>query len=191
MEALLTNIISVLLTILGIFFTIRYSTKYHVRGDKRYREKYKVLEKIALGTKTGFIDSARIILEKSSIDKAMGFMDVSLTTHPEEIYVDRYALIHSCTHVLFAPGKVILKKEKEWNEKAPSNNFEDYVIRSKKLDSIPVDLIPEKIKKWVSECRVVESLFEYPSSYTGPRYKKRLIILAKGIGIVFLQNRIR
>lgn len=85
MDTLLASILSVLLTILGIFFTIKYSSRFHVRGEKKYREQYKILEKIAHGTKSGFIDSARIILAKSNIEKAMGFMDVSLTTHPEEI----------------------------------------------------------------------------------------------------------
>lgn len=189
METLFSSILSILLTILGIYFTIRYSTKYRVKGNKRYREKYVVLEKITHGTKTGFIDSARIILEKSSIDKAMGFMDVSLTTLSEEIYVDRYAFIHSCTHILFAPGKIILKKEKEWSENVSSNQFKNYIIHSKKLDSFPLDLIPDTVKKNISECIAVESSFEYPITYTGPRYEERLIILAKGIGIVFCRTK--
>jgi hypothetical protein len=188
MDTFFASILSVLLTILGISFTIRYSSKYHIRKDKKYRERYEILEKIAHGTKSGFIDSARIVLAKSSIDKAIGFMDVSLTTHPEEIHVDRYSFIHSCSHVLFAPGKTILTKEKSWSERAPSNQFEDFVIKSEKLDSIPLDLIPSKLKSSLSECRAVESSFDYPPTYTGPRYKKRLLILAKGVGIVFCRT---
>jgi len=188
MDMILASILSILLTILGISYTIRYSSKYHIKADKQYREKYLVSEKISHGTKTGFIDSARIVLVKSSIDKAMGFMDVSLTTHPEEIYVDRYAFIHSCIHTVFAPGKTLLKKGNEWIEKAPSNKFEDYKIVSKKLDSIPLDQVSNKVKPKISECRAVLSSFEYPATYTGPRYKERLTILAKGIGIVFCKT---
>ncbi len=188
MDIILTSILSILLTIWGISYTIRYSSKYHIKADKRYREKYLVSEKISHGTKTGFIDSARIVLVKSSINKAMGFMDVSLTTHPEEIYIDRYAFIHSCIHTVFAPGKTLLKKDNEWIEKTPSNKFEDYKIISKKLDSIPLDQVPSKVNPKISECRAVLSTFEYPATYTGPRYKQRLTILAKGIGIVFCKT---
>lgn len=188
METLLTSILSILLTILGISVSIRYSSKYHIKESKQYREKYLVSEKISHGTKTGFIDSARIVLAKSSIDNALGFMDVSLTTHPEEIYVDRYAFIHSCIHTIFAPGKIILRNQQEWIEKAPSNEFSNYIIKSKRLDSIPLDQIPRKVRKFISECRAIESSFEYPATYTGPRYKNRLIIVAKGIGIVFCKT---
>ncbi len=185
MELIISSILSILLTTLGISISIRYSSKYHIKGPRKYREKYLISEKISHGTKSGVLDSARIILAKSSIDKAMGFMDVSLTSHPEEIQIDRYAFIHTCTHILFAPGKTILKNEKEWEEKTPSNQFEDYIIKSRKLDTVQIDLIPIKIQRYLSECRSVESSFEYPSIYTGPRYKQRLLILAKNIGIVY------
>ena len=181
----LSAVLSIFLTAIGILFASRYSSIYHVRVKNRGREKYRVLEKIAHGVKGGYIDSARIVLEKSSFDTAMGFMDISLTTHPEEIHVDRYAFIHSCIHNVFAPGKAILKKEDSWTETAPSNQFDEYEIKSKKLDVIPLDFVPNNLKNKISECRAVESEFNYPETYTGPRYKKRLLILAKGIGIVY------
>lgn len=187
-EIIITVVLSILLTIVSILFTISYSSKYHVREKNKGREKYVVLEKIEHRVKEGCIDSARIVLEKSSFDKAMGFMDISLTTHPEEILVDRYAFIHSCIHNLFAPGKIILKKEDVWEENAPSNQFNKYFIKSAKLDRIPLNLISKNVSDQISECRAVESNFEYPPTYTGPRYKKRLLILAKGIGLVYSET---
>lgn len=185
---IITIVLSILLTTISILFTIRYSSIYHIKDKNRGREKYTVLEKIEHRVKEGCIDSARIILEKSSFDKAIGFMDISLTTHNEEIIVDRYAFIHTCIHNLFAPGKIILKQGTEWEENAPSNQFNQYFIKSTKLDNIPLNLIQKDIRRQISECRAIESKFEYPPTYTGPRYKKRLLILAKGVGIVYSET---
>lgn len=188
MEIIIRIVLSILLTTISILFTIRYSSKYHIREKNRGREKYVVLEKIEHRVKGGCIDSARVALEKSSFDKAMGFMDISLTTHPEEIIVDRYAFIHTCTHDLFAPGKIVLKQEASWEENAPSNQFNQYFIKSTKLNHVPLNLVQKNIRDQISECRAVESELEYPPAYTGPRYKKRLLILAKGIGIVYSET---
>lgn len=187
-DVIIPVVLSILLAIVGILFTIKYSSKYHITEKNKGREKYVVLEKIEHREKEGCIDSARIVLEKSSFDKAMGFMDISLTTHPEEILIDRYAFIHTCTHNLFAPGKIILKQEVDWEENAPSNQFNQYFIKSTKLDRVSLNSIPKDIRDTISECRTVESKFQYPSTYTGPRYKKRLLILAKGIGIIFSET---
>lgn len=177
---------TILLTILGIHYTILYSSKYRIKRVGHHRERYQVIEKISHQTKAGFIDSMRIILNKSSVDNAMGFMDLSITNNSENIYVDRYAFLNAYTHILFSPGKYILHKNMEWTENPLSKGFE-IIIKSKRLDYIPNNLIPDKIKNKVSDCMAVESFFEWPSNYTGYRYKKRVIILAKGIGIVFCQ----
>ena len=100
-----------------------YFTNYE--SDKA-KEKYLVTEKISHGTKEGFIDSSRIVLCKSSLNNAMGFMDVSLTKNAESVIVDRYSFIHSFIHNIYAPGKIILENKKRWTEKAPSNLFMDY-----------------------------------------------------------------
>lgn len=185
METIITTIISILVSIILTLLGIKYSSRFHIKKEGKAKEKYVVIEKISHGTKAGFIDSARVALTKSSLDNAMGFMDVSLTKHPENIVVDRYAFTHSFIHNMFAPGKIILNEKQSWNEITPSNLFNDYVTSSKKLDSIPINLITDKIRKRVNECRAVESTFEYPATYTGPRYKKRLLIIAKGIGVVY------
>ena len=178
------TIISIILTIISI----KYSSKYHIKKIGKAKKKFMVIEKIAHGTKDGYIDSARIALVKSSVDNALGFMDVSLTTHIEDIKVDRYAFIHSFIHNIFAPGKIILSHKNSWKENAPSNSFENYQIISKKLDTIPIDLIDHKIRKNVKECRAIKSTFIYPDTYTGPRYKDRLIIIARNIGIVYSET---
>lgn len=178
------EVITALLTIVGILFTMRYSSKYHVRGNGKHREKYQVIKKVSHGTKSGFIDSMRIILTKSSVNTSIGFMDVSIKNNPEEICVDRYAFLDSYTHILFSPGKIISRNAMTWSENVLSNGY-DVTIKSKRLDSVPFELIPKKIKNKISDCRAIQSDFEFDSNYTGYRYKSRLIILAKGIGIVF------
>lgn len=188
METIIATTISVLVSVILTLVGIKYSSRFHIKKQGKAKEKYVVIEKISHGTKEGFIDSARVALTKSSLVNAMGFMDVSLTEHPENIFVDRYAFTHSFIHNIFAPGKIILNEKKEWEENTPSNLFDDYITSSKKLDSIPINLIADKIRKKVNECRAVESSFTYPATYTGPRYKRRLLLIAKGIGIIFSET---
>ena len=188
METLITTFISIFASIILTIIGIRYSSRFHIRKIGVAKERYSVIEKISHGTKDGFIDSARIALVKSSEENAMGFMDVSLTEHPENIFVDRYAFTHTFIHNIYAPGKIILHSKLNWTENTPSNLFSDYVISSRKLDSVPINLIKGKVKKMVNECRAVESTFSFPSTYPGPRYKRRLLIIAKGIGIVYSET---
>lgn len=188
METIIATIISILFTVLLTIIGIRYSSRFHIKKKGMAKEKYVVIEKSSLGTKEGYIDSARIALTKSSLKNAMGFMDVSLTEHPENIVLDRYAFTHSFVHNMFAPGKIILNSKKTWKENTPSNLFDDYVTSSKKLDSIPINLINSNIRNKINECRAVESTFSFPSTYTGPRYKSRLLLIAKGIGIVYSET---
>ncbi|MCI5218879.1 MAG: hypothetical protein D3914_06755 [Candidatus Electrothrix sp. LOE2] len=183
-ETILSTSISIVVSVIMTILSIRYSSRFHIKKKGKAKEKYVVVEKVALGTNERVIDSARIVLTKSSMDNAMGFMDISLTEHPENIVVDRYAFTHSYIHNIFAPGKIILNHKKSWQENTPSNRFNDYVTISKKLDSIPVNLINKKIRGKITECRAVVSTFSYPPAYKGPRYKKRLLLIAKGIGIV-------
>lgn len=187
-ETVVATSISIVVSVILTVISIRYSSKFHISKKGKAKEKYVVIEKVSHGTKEGFIDSARVALTKSSMNNAIGFMDISLTEHPENIVVDRYAFTHSFIHNVFAPGKIILDKKKTWKENAPSNLFDDYQIASKKLDSIPINLIAEKIRKRINECRAIESVFFYPSTYTGPRYKKRLLLIAKGVGIVYSET---
>jgi len=188
MEQIFAVILTILLTVLSIRISIIYSSKYVIKKKNKGREKYIVSEKIETRIKEGCLDSARIILEKSSFDKAMGFMDISLMTNNEEIIIDRYAFINTCTHNLLAPGKIILRQMSNWEEQAPSNRFDKYFIKSEKLEEIPYNLIPKKIKRNYSDFLAVESNFEYPSTYTGPRYNRRLVILAKNVGIVYFET---
>lgn len=156
-----------------------------MKRGKKGREKYTVLEKLNIGVKDGYIAYSRIILEKSSFENAIGFMDIIVKEDPKDISVNCYAFIHSCTHDLFAPGKILLYPEDTKNENAPSNKFE-YSIISKKISNFKLpEELPKKIKNKAIDLQVVESSFDYPSTYSGPRYKKRLVVFAKGIGIIF------
>lgn len=188
MEAIISTVVSASISIVLTFVGIKYSSRFHIKKEGKAKEKYTVVEKISHGTKVGYIDSARVVLTKSSRDNAMGFMDVSLTAHPENIIIDRYAFTHSFIHNMFAPGKIILNEKEEWEESTPSNLFENYLTFSKKLNSIPINLINSKIRKKINECRAVESTFKYPKTYTGPRYVKRLLLIAKGIGVVYSET---
>ncbi len=189
MEIIFSTILTILLTLISVLFTIKHSSKYKIKPNGKGREKYVVSEKIAHKNRDGYVDSARIVLEKSSFNHAMGFMDISLTTHPETIFIDRYSFIHSCIHSMYAPGKTIINKNKKWTEKAPSNLFENFLIKSKQFDlnlnKLSSFSIHKKIKKKIIKAKCVKSYFSFPDNYTGPRYKERTIILVKGIGIVF------
>lgn len=187
-EILLSSAISIILTAVSILFTVWYSTKFHIKKSNKAREKYMVLEKISHGTKSGFIDSARIFLEKSSIENASGFMDISLTTSNEDIIIDRSAFIHSCIHNVIAPGKIILHKNKTSKEKIKTNGFADFEILSQKSDTNELDLVPKNLLKNMKEIRTVDQKFIYPDNYIGPRYKSRKFIFAKGIGLIYVQT---
>jgi hypothetical protein len=153
---------------------------------RKSREKYRVIEKIELRQKSGKCsDSARLILEESSIHNALGFMDISISDNPENISFERYAFINSFIHNLIAPGKILLKKNASWKEKASSNEFISFYINSKKLTSYPIEKIPVEYRNNDYEYCVIESTLDYPKTYTGPRYSKRLLIFVKGLGIVF------
>ena len=149
-----------------------YSQKFLTKKSGPHKERYQVIEKVSHETKNGFIDSMRIILNKSSIDNAFGFMDLSITNNSENIYVDRYAFLNSYAHVLFSPGKYILHKNNEWSESSVLSNGFEIEITSKKLDSIPINLIPNKLKNRISDCIAIESLFSFPSNYSGYRYSR-------------------
>jgi hypothetical protein len=146
-----------------------------------------VLETVTLAAKSGHVDSARLVLQKSSFTHAQGFIDVSLTQDESTILVDRYATIHSCIHSLFAPGKIIAKAGSSWQEKTHSNGF-DYSIDAKTLDTVPMELVDEKLRGRLTECKAIEFTFTFPPTYTGPRYEKRTLVLGVGIGIVASQT---
>lgn len=114
----------------------------------------------------------------------MGFMDIAFTNNSEDIIIDRYAFIHSCIHNIISPGKEILKSKPSWSETVKSNEF-TYKIRNTRTDKVPINLIPTKFRNMVSTCVLIKSEFDYHDVYTGPRHRKRLIIMAKGIGIVY------
>jgi hypothetical protein len=176
-------VVTIVAAIFGTIFTVRYASIYHVTKKGKGREKWFILEKVTLAAQSRHVDSARLVLQKSSFLHAQGFVDVSLTQNDLTILVDRYATIHSCIHALFAPGKIIAKNESSWQEQTYSNEFA-YLIVAKTLDSIPIELVDEKLRARLSNCKAIEFAFSFPDTYTGPRYKKRTLILGIGIGIV-------
>jgi len=131
-----------------------------------------IIEKNTLRGKHVCKESARLVLEKSSIENAMGFVDVSISDDQDSVILDRYALIHSCLHSVIAPGKIMLKDAASWKENAPSNGFASYSLSSKRINEIPVSKIPAKVVKSGANLKAIETSFSYPESYTGPRYKK-------------------
>ncbi len=183
---LISIIIALVLAFIGYYLNIYFSSKYRIKGGGHHKECYQVIEKVSHQESTGFIHSMRLILTKSSLDNAVGFMDLLLTNNSEIIYVNRYAFINSFTHVIISPGKYILHESSEWIENQESDGFKTK-IKTKRLNSVPYDKIPNKIKRKISNCIAVESSFEFPLNYTGYCYTKRLVVLAKGIGIVFCQ----
>ena len=176
-------LITIFGTIIGTVLTFRYSSTYHIKTAGKGKEKWLVLEKVSHASRTGVADSSRLVLQKSSFKNAQGFIDISLNTNNNAIIINRYATIHSCIHSIFSPGKIIIQDAMTWEEKTKSNSF-TYTIKAKVLDSIPMNDIDKKLKTEIYECRAIEYNFEYPEIYTGPRYKKRIIVFAAGIGIV-------
>lgn len=183
-QLLFTIFLSILLAAIGYWYTVKYSSKYHVKKGGVQIEKYQILGKITHETKSSFIHSARIVLSKGSLDNSMGFMDISITDNQNSIYVDRYAFVNTYTHILISPGKDILNTKSEWTEDVNSHGF-NILIKNKKIHPDPINLIPEKVKKYVNEVVTVYSTFEFSKTYCGYRYKSRTTIFAKGIGIVF------
>ena len=183
-------LIAGLSTAVPVYATIKYSSYYHVRGRGKAREKYMVVERIPHRTKRGIEDIARLVIVKSSVKNAMGFMDVEVNCeNNDRILVKRYAFIHTFIHVWFAPGRIILKEEQNWIEKVESNYFKSFYISCEKKYMLPVDLISaswmRKIRRRVEEFITTKCTFKYPKTYTGPRYKERLIVFGRGVGIVY------
>jgi len=176
-------VVTVGAAVLGTIITIRYTSVYHIKEKGRGREKWLVLEKVTLAAQSRHVDSARLVLQKSSFTHAQGFIDVSLIQDDSTILVDRYATIHSCIHTVFAPGKIIAKTESSWQEQTHSNEFA-YSIEAKTLSTVPMELVDEKLRSQLTECKAIEFTFSFPPTYTGPRYKKRTLVLGVGIGIV-------
>lgn len=177
------GVIGVCLAAIGLYYTIKYSPVYHIRKKGKAKERYKITDYIQFRQKRGTVDLYRMVLDKSSIKNAAGFAD--FTTQDGEIRANHYAFANSCIHNIIAPGKILMKEEvTSWIENAPSNKFISYKIRSRAIENPLSDLIPRRYNKYSSKCRCVESEFDYPKTYTGPRPKKRLITFCRGIGIL-------
>jgi hypothetical protein len=180
-------VITFIAAVIGTVMSIRYSSSYHIKSIGYGREKWLVLEKVALGTPEKFVDSARLVLEKSSFKNAQGYLDISLTQDNGTVVIDRYSTIHSCIHALLAPGKILVQDHEHWTEKTESNQF-TYSITANTLNIIPIELINKKLRSGLGHCKAIKFEFSFPENYTGPRYKTRILVLAKGIGIVACQT---
>ncbi len=183
-------LITGLSTAISVYATMKFSSYYRVREPGKAREKYMVVEKLSHHARNKVDDITRIVIVKSSVKNALGFMDIEASyKNNDQVIVKRYAFIHTFTHVWFAPGKVILKKEQTWTEKVESNYFKSYYISCKKNLMLPADLLSKswmkKIRKVSKEFLTVQCTFRYPKTYTGPRYRERIIVFAKGVGIVY------
>ena len=122
MESIVGIVISVIMGAIGIYFTIKYSSVYHIRKRGRAKEKYKIVDCIELREKNKTIDLYRLVLDKSSIKNSMGFAD--FTTQNGMIVAKHYAFVNSCIHNIIAPGKILIKEEvASWVETAPSNKY--------------------------------------------------------------------
>ncbi|MCJ7649690.1 MAG: hypothetical protein MUP85_13830 [Candidatus Lokiarchaeota archaeon] len=180
---LISILFSLLVGALGIYFTIKYSSIYHIRNKGKIREKYRITEIIEFRKKNETIDLYRMVLEKSSIKNAMGFVD--FIKSDGEIKAKHYAFINSCIHNILAPGKIIFDDNKTiYTEKAPSNEFTSYTIKTQRFRNASDKLIPKRYRKYSPKCFYTESEFDYPKTYTGPRYDKRIITFCPGIGIL-------
>ena len=183
MDPIIGIIISIGIGAIGIYFTIKYSSVYHIREKGKAKERYKIIEYVEFREKNETLDLYRMVLDKSSFKNAIGFAD--FTIQNGEIKAKHYAFVNSCIHNIIAPGKILIKKDAtSWIENAPSNKFVSYKIRTKVIENLSPDLIPKRYDKYASKCLCIESGFGYPKTYTGPRYEKRAITLCRGIGIV-------
>jgi hypothetical protein len=175
-------ITTVILGLIGIYVTLRYSPNFIVTGKGKARERYKIVESFEFREKSETFDLYRLVLDKSSFKNATGFADLMMRNGGLEM--KHYAFINSCIHNVIAPGKVLIRNSDSWVERAPSNKFLSYKIETRVIEDSPEELIPEKYRKYREKCLCTESDFEYPKTYTGPRYKKRVITFCRGIGII-------
>jgi hypothetical protein len=183
MELIIGIIASLAISAIGIYFTIKYSSVYHIREKGKAKERYKIIEYIEFREKNETLDLYRMVLDKSSFKNAIGFADFVIQNG--EIKTRHYAFVNSCIHNIIAPGKILLKEDAtSWIENTPSNKFVSYKIRTEVIENPPSNLIPKRYNKYISKCLCIASEFDYPKTYTGPRYKKRIITLCRGIGII-------
>ena len=109
-------------------------------------------------------------------------MDVSID-QKLKADVHRYSFNNSFSHLLFAPGKSLVPSIEE--ETVNSNGYQfkiDYEVQTN------VNLIPSLVDHILFDKHnlvQVESMFSYSPDYTGPKYKKRILIFARGIGIIY------
>jgi len=188
-EVILSNILSVLLTALGISISYRLSRTYIIPRLTREKERYRVVQKLEHREKDKNRPAARIILEKSSIPHAQGFMDIVLDAETDELRLDRYAFANTCNHNVIAPGKMLLPKAQCHVEKIESNAFSDYYIVIERIQPKLLEEIQGRRQLPEAERCAVEMQFDYPESYTGPHPTCRHLEFMKGIGLIYSETR--
>lgn len=145
-------------------------------------ETYQVIDIFEHATKEFKECSARIVLTRSSLSNAGGHMDIDLDC-ASELKVRRYSFTNSFSHLLFAPGKLICPKiSSEFS--IMSNNFECTLrMKAQRVESLD-DVAELDMGYSERQFTYVETVFDFESGYTGPRYLKRQNYFQKGVGLV-------
>jgi hypothetical protein len=174
------RVIAILALLIGILATKYYGSNYLPRRKGLATEKYMVTDIFPFRVKGNVYNLAQLQLVKSSIKNACGF--AGLHVEPQRIVFHHYGFANNCLHAVIAPGH-ILYEEGTRNQQTSSNEFSSITVAHNPT-SVPKEFIPKKYRKYAIEAMLVTLDYSFPKTYTGPLYKSKSLLFAKGIGLI-------
>ena len=180
MEIDISLILAVIGTFMGIIATIIYGSNYLPRRHGSAVEKYMVTDIFPFRIKNNTHNLAQLQLVKSSIKNACGFAGIHI--EPERIVFHHYGFTNNCFHAVIAPDHILYEDEISY-QKSASNEFTSISITHNPT-SIPKELIPKKYRKKTIESMLITLSYKFPKKYTGPSYKSKSLLFAKGVGLI-------
>lgn len=143
-----------------------------------FNKKGRALESFRLVHKDS--NHSKIILNKSSVKNAIGFIRFSNTSDIEEVIIERFAFTNTFTNGLFFIGHNLLKNTTEWNNQIQQNSSRfQYNTVGISPDSYR-GRICKKVLKVNPELKVIRLDLS-----THLNYHSQTIVFARGIGIVY------
>jgi len=143
-----------------------------------FNKKGRALESFRLVHKDS--NHSKIILNKSSVKNAIGFIRFSNTSNIEEVIIERFAFTNTFTNGLFFIGHNLLRNTTVWNNQIQQNpSIFQYTTAEISPDSYR-GRIYKKVLKVNPQLKAIRLDLS-----THPNYHSQTIVFARGIGIVY------
>lgn len=180
----LITIVSIIITIISILFSIHQNEQYFYFFRKKnvVKEKYMVMDIISYPTREEVIDLCILKLVKSSQKSATGFALINLNSEASEIKFESYSFLNNCMHCIIAPSDIIVIRDK-YSINTNSNGHSEIKVKVK-TEPVDLNLFHKNYIKCKNEVVQIMLSFEFPRNYVGPRYAYKKLIFMKGVGLV-------